>query len=96
MINITSTRQLSTQVYGVEGFATTTFENETLLRNNEGLCDLRRKIPACLAGKFTRNFKLEPVRLIKERGVSYAQAALDLGVHQSALRDWVKGFEADP
>jgi transposase-like protein len=25
--------------------------------------------------KFTREFKLEAVRLIKERGVSYAQAA---------------------
>jgi transposase-like protein len=31
--------------------------------------------------KFTREFKLEAVRLIKERGVSYAQASLDLGVH---------------
>ena len=31
--------------------------------------------------KFTREFKLEAVRLIKERGVSYAQASQDLGVH---------------
>jgi transposase-like protein len=29
--------------------------------------------------KFTREFKLGAVRLIKERGVSYAQASLDLG-----------------
>jgi hypothetical protein len=35
--------------------------------------------------KFTREFKLEAVRLIKERGVSYTQAS-DLGVHQSQLR----------
>ena len=28
----------------------------------------------------------QAVRLIKERGVSYAQASLDLGVHQSQLR----------
>ncbi len=28
--------------------------------------------------KFTREFKLEAVRLIKERGVSYAQASHDL------------------
>jgi transposase-like protein len=28
--------------------------------------------------KFTREFKLEAVRLIKHRGVSYAQAAQDL------------------
>jgi transposase-like protein len=33
--------------------------------------------------KFTREFKLEAVRLIKERGVSYAQASHDLSVHQS-------------
>jgi transposase-like protein len=36
--------------------------------------------------KFTREFKLEAVKLIKERGVSYVQAAQDLGVHQSVLR----------
>jgi transposase len=46
--------------------------------------------------KFTREFKLEAVRLIKERGVSYVQAALDLGVHQSVLRNWVKALAADP
>jgi len=40
--------------------------------------------------KFTREFKLEVVRLIKERGVFYVQAAEDLGVHQSQLRSWVK------
>jgi len=28
--------------------------------------------------QFTREFKLEAVRLIKERGVSYAQASEDL------------------
>jgi transposase len=46
--------------------------------------------------KFTREFKLEAVRLIKERGVSYVQAAEDLGVHQSHLRTWVKAFADDP
>ena len=46
--------------------------------------------------KFTREFKLEAVRLIKERGVSYAQASLDLGVHQSQLRSWVKALAGDP
>ena len=46
--------------------------------------------------RFTREFKLEAVKLIKERGVGYVQAARDLGVHQSVLRNWVKGFEADP
>jgi transposase-like protein len=42
--------------------------------------------------RFTREFKLEAVRLIKERGVSYAQASQELGVHVSQLRDWVKKF----
>jgi transposase-like protein len=45
--------------------------------------------------KFTREFKLEAVRLIKDRGVSYVQAAQDLGVHQSVLRNWVKAFVDD-
>src|SRR5712692_10298837 len=46
--------------------------------------------------KFTREFKLEAVRLIKDRGVSYVQAAQELGVHQSVLRNWVKAFADDP
>lgn len=37
--------------------------------------------------QFTREFKLEAVRLIKQRGVSYARAAEDLGVHPTQLRD---------
>jgi len=46
--------------------------------------------------KFTREFKLEAVRLIKDRGVSYTQAAQDLGVHQTQLRGWVKLLADDP
>ena len=45
---------------------------------------------------FTREFKLEAVRLVKERGVSVAQASHDLGVHRTVLRAWVKDFGADP
>ena len=36
--------------------------------------------------QFTREFKLEAVRLIKDRGVSYAKAAEDLGIHPTQLR----------
>jgi transposase len=36
--------------------------------------------------KFTREFKLEAVKLIHERGVTVAQAARDLGVHGTVLR----------
>ena len=42
--------------------------------------------------KFTREFKLEAVRLIKDRGASYVHASEDLGVDPSQLRDWVKKF----
>ncbi len=46
--------------------------------------------------KFTREFKLEAVRLIKERRVAVAQASRDLGVHVNVLRKWVRDFAADP
>ena len=46
--------------------------------------------------KFTREFKLEAVQLITERGVSVAQASRDLGVHGAVLRRWVKDGVADP
>jgi transposase len=46
--------------------------------------------------KFTREFKLEAVRLIRDRGVSYVQASRDLSVHESQLRSWVKRFSDDP
>lgn len=45
--------------------------------------------------KFTRGFKLEAVRLIKDRGVLYVQASQDLGVNPSQLRDWVKKLSDD-
>ncbi len=46
--------------------------------------------------KFAREFKLEAVRLIKDRGVSIAQASRDLDVHQTVLRNWVRDFREDP
>jgi transposase len=46
--------------------------------------------------KFTRAFKLEAVKLVKDRGVSYAQASKDLGVHPTQLRNWVKAQADDP
>ena len=46
--------------------------------------------------QFTREFKLEAVRLIKGRGVSCARAAEDLAVHPTQLRNWVKQFADDP
>ena len=46
--------------------------------------------------KFSREFKLEAVRLVRERGVSAAQAARDLDLHENVLRKWVREFSADP
>lgn len=46
--------------------------------------------------RFSREFKLEAVRLVRERGVSIAQAARDLDVHENQLRKWVKEFTSDP
>jgi transposase len=45
---------------------------------------------------FSREYKLEAVRLVRDRGVSLAQASRDLGVHENVLRKWVKDWDADP
>ena len=46
--------------------------------------------------QFSREFKLEAVKLVKNRGVSVAQAARDLDVHENVLRKWVRELAADP
>jgi transposase len=46
--------------------------------------------------KFSREFKLEAVRLVKDRGVAVAQAARDLDLHENVLRKWVRETSADP
>jgi transposase len=46
--------------------------------------------------KFSREFKLEAVKLIKERGVSVVQASRDLDVVESVLRRWLREEGADP
>ena len=45
---------------------------------------------------FSREFKLEAARLVRERGVSVVQASRDLGVGENVLRRWVKELSADP
>jgi transposase len=45
--------------------------------------------------KYSREFKLEAVKLIRERGVSVAQASRDLGVHQTVLRKWARDVVED-
>lgn len=44
---------------------------------------------------FTREFKLEAVKLVRERGVTISQAARDLGLHANVLRKWMRDFSSD-
>jgi transposase len=46
--------------------------------------------------RFSREFKLEAVKLVRQRGVAVAQASRDLDVHENVLRKWVKEFADDP
>lgn len=45
---------------------------------------------------FSREYKLEAIKLVRDRGVSVAQASRDLGVHENVLRKWVGDWDADP
>jgi len=45
---------------------------------------------------FSREFKLEAVRLITHKGYSIAEASRSLGVDYSVLRRWKTQFEQDP
>ncbi|AKC69666.1 transposase [Pandoraea oxalativorans] len=45
---------------------------------------------------FSREFKLEAVKLVKERGVAVAQAARELDVHENVLRKWMRDAAVDP
>ena len=46
--------------------------------------------------QFSRECKLEAVRLVKDRGVRLPQAARDLDVHENVLRKWIREAMADP
>ncbi len=45
---------------------------------------------------YTREFKMEAVRLITEKGYSIAEASRNLGVDYSVLRRWKKQLSDDP
>ena len=44
---------------------------------------------------FSREFKLEAIRLVKERGVSIVQASRDLDLGENVLRRWIKEFSSE-
>ncbi len=46
--------------------------------------------------KFSREFKLDAVKLARDRGVAMAQAARDLDLHVNVPRKWAGDHAADP
>lgn len=44
---------------------------------------------------FSKEFKLEAVKLVKEGGLSVNAAARDLGIYATSLRRWVNQYEVD-
>ena len=40
--------------------------------------------------RYTREFKVEAIRLVVERRVTVTQAARELNVHANVLRSWVR------
>jgi transposase len=40
--------------------------------------------------KFTNEFKLEAVKLVREEGLKMAQAARDLGISENTLHNWLE------
>jgi transposase len=44
---------------------------------------------------FNREFKLVAVKLVRERGISAAQAGRDLGIHANVVSRWVREARAD-
>lgn len=46
--------------------------------------------------KFSREFRIEAVRLVTDRGVAVAQAPRDLDMAESVLRRWMREMTAAP
>ena len=46
--------------------------------------------------KFSREFKIETVRLVTDQGVAVAQAARDLDLAESVLRRWMRELTVAP
>ena len=46
--------------------------------------------------KFSREFKIEAIRLVTDRGVAVVQAARDRDVAESVLRRWMRELTATP
>jgi transposase len=43
--------------------------------------------------QFSKQFKIDAVKLVTEQGYKVSEAARNLGIHHSSLRRWKKQFE---
>jgi transposase len=43
--------------------------------------------------QFSKQFKIDAVKLLTEQGYNVSEAARNLGIHHSSLRRWKKQFE---
>lgn len=45
---------------------------------------------------YSREFKVEAVKLVTEQGMSRKQVARDLGIDLASLRSWIKALSEEP
>lgn len=46
--------------------------------------------------RYTREFKVQAVRLVTDQNLGMRHAAQDLDIHESVLRRWVKDYSSTP
>jgi transposase len=44
---------------------------------------------------YSKQFKIDAVKLVTEQGYNVSEAARNLGIHHTSLRHWKKQFETD-
>jgi transposase len=44
---------------------------------------------------FSREFKIEAVKLVTQKGLSFAEAARSLDIHENQLRSWKKALDQE-
>jgi transposase len=44
---------------------------------------------------FSREYKIEAVKMVTEKKMSFAEAARSLGIHENQLRTWKKALEEE-
>ena len=64
---------------------------DTLLR-----CQMKKEVANGDEKKFSREFKLEAVKMVKDRGVAARQVSRDLDINENMLRRWIKELSEDP